>query len=221
MTKTNEVAAKLYNYQRGQAVIEAVKLLPKKPTMLLHSCCAPCNTAVIEQLFPYFDVTIYYNNHNIYPETEFNLRLSELQRFIGIFNETHQTQIKVIYPTIEMDQFTQKLAHRADDREGSLRCDLCMSLRLKECLDFAQQEGFEYVTTVMTMSRCKNSVRINELAQSLMRGYPNVTYMYSDFKKKAGIQRANELCNLYDIYRQEYCGCLYSFREYLKRKDKQ
>lgn len=211
---------KLYDYHRGQAIIEEVKHLSQRPRMLLHSCCAPCNSAVLELLEPYFEVTIYYNNHNIYPSAEFDLRLSELQRFVSCYNQEHGTAIEIVVPAIRMDEFTAKLSVRKDEPEGGARCSMCMGIRLKETLDYAKAGHYDFVTTVMTISRCKNSRTINALAEKLMPGYPELTYFYSDFKKKQGIDRSRELCEKYDLYRQQYCGCLYSFQEYLKRKDK-
>ncbi len=219
MGRSNQ--AKLYNYQRGQSMIEEARLLDHKPSLLLHSCCAPCNSAVLEMLMDVFDVTIFYNNHNIYPVDEFELRLSELRRFVSIYNDLHHETIQVIVPELHFDEYTQRLGKRSEDREGGLRCQMCLAMRLKETLDYAVNHQFDYVTTVMTISRCKNSIQINELAEKLMGHYPSLTYLYSDFKKKGGIDRSRELCAQYDLYTQEYCGCLYSFREYLKRPKKE
>lgn len=190
--------------------IESISKLDKKPTMLLHSCCGPCNTYPMEYLSEYFDLTLYFNNHNIYPEEEYMRRFDELLRYVEWFKAEHQVKIDVIRPMYENDRFYNLLKHRADDREGGQRCVMCFALRMKEAMQYASENNLEYMTTVMTISRHKDSVILNQIGERLQRSYPNVKYFYSNFKKNDGYNKSVQISKAHNMYRQTYCGCQFS-----------
>ncbi len=183
-----------------------------KPKLLMHSCCAVCNAWPLEYLYPYFEITLYYNNSNIAPFDEYALRLNELKSYVEHFNATHQTAIVIAEEPYDYDTYKATyLKKRADDKEGTLRCGMCYALRINQALHYASKHGFDYVTTVMTISRQKNADKINDIAKRLMGAYPNLTYFYSNFKKAKGIDFSVNTAKALGIYRQEYCGCEYSF----------
>ncbi len=200
-----------YNFQIEE--INKVKDLESKPTLLLHTCCGPCNTAVIMQLYQYFDVTIYYSNSNIYPIEEYSRRFEELEKFITIFNKEYHQDIKIIEHPYDPDTYDTYIGKYPDDYEGNIRCGICYGLRLRDTFEYANNHGYEYVCTVLTISRQKPSIKINEIANSIAKSYPNIKYFYSDFKKNNGIGLKQELTKKYNLYNQTYCGCKYSIRK--------
>lgn len=186
--------------------------LTTKPKLLMHSCCAVCNAWPLEYLYPYFEITLYYNNSNIAPHDEYALRLRELKAYVDRFNAMHATMIDIAEEPYDYDTYKSTfLQKRADDKEGTMRCGMCYALRINQALQFASSHGFDYVTTVMTISRQKNADKINDIAKRLMGAYPNLTYFYSNFKKAKGIDFSVNTAKALGIYRQEYCGCEYSF----------
>lgn len=186
--------------------------LTTKPKLLMHSCCAVCNAWPLEYLYPYFEITLYYNNSNIAPHDEYTLRLRELKAYVDRFNAMHATMIDIAEEPYDYDTYKSKfLEKRADDKEGTMRCGMCYALRINQALQYASSNGFDYVTTVMTISRQKNADKINDIAKRLMGAYPNLTYFYSNFKKAKGIDFSVNTAKALGIYRQEYCGCEYSF----------
>lgn len=199
--------------------LEKIKKEGRKPKLLMHVCCGPCSTFPLELLDPLFNLTLYFNNSNIYPNDEYYRRLDELKRFLDIFNEdkNEEDQVKVIITPYENEEYNKFLSIRKDDREGQERCFMCYERRMDEAMSYASMNNFDYFTTVMTISRQKNSQKLNEIGKKLSQKYPNVRYLFSDFKKKKGINRKEELTNLYQMYRQQYCGCVYSYNEYLRR----
>jgi len=205
---------KLTDYQWEIEKIEELKKLEYKPKLLMQSCCAVCNSWPLEYLYPIFDITIYYNNSNIYPSSEYDTRINELRNYVTIFNEKNHTSIKVIEEKYDYETYkTNYLEKRSFDKEGSQRCGMCYALRINQALDYANRHGFDYITTVMTISRQKNSNKINEIARRLASGYPKVNYFYSNFKKNRGIDFAVNTAKDLGIYKQEYCGCEYSIHE--------
>lgn len=198
----------IYKLQIQQ--IEEISKLDIKPKMLLHSCCGPCNTYPMEYLSEFFDLTLYFNNHNIYPEEEYMRRFNELMRYVDWFKNENDVKIDVIKPTYENDKFYNLLKHRADDREGGHRCTMCFALRMKEAIQYASENGFDYMTTVMTISPHKDTETLNQIGERLERSYPNVKYFYSNFKKKDGYKKAVEISKKHNMYRQTYCGCQFS-----------
>jgi epoxyqueuosine reductase len=205
-------------YLMGEAEIEKVKLLPTKPRLLMHSCCGPCNSFPIEHLSPYFQLTLYFNNHNIYPYEEFIRRYEELKRYVEVFEKENDVLIELILPNYEDKTFDKVLASRKDDREGQQRCKMCYSMRMQEAFKYAAQHDYDYMTTVMTISRQKDSVAINQIAEKLQPQFPKVKYLYSNFKKNKGMDRSVQLSKIHNMYRQTYCGCIYSFEDMKNRK---
>ncbi len=187
--------------------INKIKNFKKKPKLLIHACCAPCACYPLTFLNDVFDCTIIYNNSNIYPKEEYLRRINELRNYL-----THlSTTIQLIELTYNNEEYNQILKVYANEPEKGKRCHLCYRTRIKEGFEYASQHGFDYYTTVMTISRQKDSQVLNEIAKELEMNYPTVQYFYSDFKKSDGILKANEIIKEYNMYRQDYCGCIYSF----------
>ena len=184
-----------------------------KPTLLLHACCAPCSSYVLEYLSNYFNITLYYHNPNIYPEEEFTVRLTELKRFV----DEAGYNIKVESPKYDSDEFFSAVRGMEDMSEGGERCRVCYELRLRKSAQAAKDGGFDYFTTTLSISPYKNAQWLNEIGASLEQEY-GVKYLYSDFKKKNGYKRSIELSSEYGLYRQDYCGCVFSKAEAEKRK---
>ena len=181
-----------------------------KPTMLLHACCAVCAGWPLEFLMDHFKVTIYYGNSNIWPSDEYHRRLNELKRFV---QEEYGNEIDVIIPNYDNAAYTKVLEPRKDDPEGYKRCFQCYAIRMSDAYRYASENGFDYFTTVMSSSRQKDSQKINETGKALSHLYPNVKYFYSDFKKHGGQERREEIADEHNLYRQDYCGCVYSWEE--------
>ncbi|HET6786284.1 MAG TPA: epoxyqueuosine reductase QueH [Erysipelotrichaceae bacterium] len=205
---------KLTDYQWEIEKIEELKKLRDKPKLLMQSCCAVCNSWPLEYLYPIFDITIYYNNSNIYPASEYDTRISELRDYVQLFNERNKTEIKVVEEPYDYDAYKLLyLEKRASDKEGSNRCGMCYALRINQAMKYASDHDYAFVTTVMTISRQKNSDKINGIARRLANGYLKVNYFYSNFKKNKGIDFAVNTAKQLGIYKQEYCGCEYSIHE--------
>lgn len=181
----------------------------RKPTLLLHSCCGPCSTAVITRLIDYFDITIYYYNPNIEPISEYLKRKEEQLKVIK------ELGVKFINSDYENDIYRSTVNGLEDLPEGSKRCFLCFKLRLLKTASKAKEENFEYFGTTLTVSPHKNSEVINLIGKELEEDI-KVKYLYSDFKKKEGYKISIELSKKYNLYRQNYCGCLFSKNESLK-----
>ena len=195
------------NYQKQlDKVIE--NLGETKPTLLLHSCCAPCSSYVMEYLSQYFDITIDYYNPNIDSKEEYEKRVHEQQRLVSEMN----LPIKVIDAGYVPQTFFDMAKGYEQEPEGGKRCYRCYKLRLDQAAKLAQEGGYDYFTTTLSISPLKNAARINEIGEELAEIY-HVTHLPSDFKKKNGYKRSIELSHEYDLYRQNYCGCIYSRRE--------
>jgi len=186
---------------------ETLKNLKEKKRLLLHACCAPCSSYVIEYLSKYFDITILYYNPNIDTESEFNKRLSELRRFVSEFKtENLVSVVSLGYNNLE---YLEEIKGLENEKEGGSRCYKCFMQRLtKSCL-YAKENNFDYFTTTLTISPLKNSKVINEIGEFLEKEY-NMPYLYSDFKKREGYKRSIILSRDYNLYRQDYCGCKFS-----------
>ena len=175
----------------------------EKKKLLLHSCCGPCSTAVIERLLPYFDITVIYYNPNIEPQEEYEKRKKVQQEFL---KEINVSFIDSPWNNEEFHKVTKGLEH---EPEGGKRCHVCYGLRLRYVADIAKKNKFDYFTTTLTVSPYKNSDIINRIGNSI--GYEkNIKYLYSDFKKREGYKRSILLSKEYKLYRQNYCGCLYA-----------
>lgn len=185
--------------------IEYIKTLGKKPKLLLHACCAPCSSAVLENLAEYFDITLFFYNPNISPEEEFTFRLEELQRLVPEMGFSAD----VVSPPYDNAEFESVIKGMEDLSEGGARCKECYRLRLEKSVAYAKENGFDYVTTTLSVSPYKNAVWLNEIGQELSEKY-GVKYLVSDFKKGDGYKRSCALSAEYNLYRQNYCGCIYS-----------
>ncbi len=180
------------------------------PRLLLHSCCAPCSSAVLEYLSEYFLITVLYFNPNIYPEEEFLHRIAEQKRLIAelpcknpVSFEEHGSQQQRFYAAVRGLE---------EIREGGERCFACYRLRLEETARLAAEGGYGYFTTTLSVSPYKNAVKLNEIGEELAEKY-GVAHLPSDFKKKDGYRRSIELSEKYGLYRQNYCGCIFSQNE--------
>ena len=194
-----------------QIVLEnTLKNLKEKKTLLLHACCAPCSSYVIEYLSNYFDITILFYNPNINNDIEYNKRLQELERFVKEFKTNNP--VKVISLGYNQDEYLQTVLGLEEEKEGGSRCLKCYRLRLEKTFEYAKQYNFDYVTTTLTISPLKNSQVINKIGSELENIY-HINYLYSDFKKKEGYKRSIVLSHEYNLYRQDYCGCEFSKRD--------
>lgn len=177
------------------------------PRLLLHSCCAPCSSYVIEYLSQFFSITVFYYNPNISNEKEYRKRVEEQKRFINEFPAKNKVEF------IEGDYDTKSFYDCAKGyekcKEGGERCFRCYELRLRKTAELAEQMGVDYFTTTLTISPLKNSVKLNEIGLQLEE-YFGVKYLLSDFKKKDGYKRSIQLSKEYNLYRQNFCGCVYS-----------
>ena len=177
------------------------------PSLLLHSCCAPCSSYVLEYLSQFFHITIYFYNPNISYEEEYQRRIEEQIRLIGSLPVKNPIQFRQgIY---EPERFYELSKGLESCPEGGERCFLCYELRLEETAKLAKAEGFDYFTTTLSISPHKNAARLNEIGEWLSGKY-DTSYLGADFKKKNGYKRSIELSREYQLYRQDYCGCIYS-----------
>lgn len=198
------------NYQKQlDRIIE--NLGDEAPTLLLHSCCAPCSSYCIEYLSQYFNVTVLYYNPNIYPEAEYEKRKAEQKRLISEMNTKYP--VKMLDCDFESDKFYSSVKGLENCREGGERCFVCYRLRLEKTAIEAKNNGFDYFTTTLTISPLKNAQKINEIGENLSTEY-DVKFLPSDFKKREGYKRSIELSKAYNLYRQNYCGCIYSRRDF-------
>lgn len=181
----------------------------KRPTLLLHVCCAPCSSYVLEYLNKYFDITVFYYNPNISSVDEYNKRLNEEKRFVVEY--PFDNDIKVVNGEYDNDKFEEIIKGLENEKEGGARCFKCYRLRLEESAKYAKENNFDYFTTTLTISPYKNANKLNEIGKEL-EGLYGIKYLYSDFKKKNGYKRSIELSHEYNLYRQDYCGCVYSIR---------
>lgn len=182
-----------------------IKALEKKPTLLMQACCAPCSSYVLEYIEKYFDITLFFYNPNISPKSEFEFRLSELDRFIG----ESGSQAKILAPEYDSTEFYSAVRGLEELPEGGERCRICYELRLRRTAEYAKENGYDYFCTTLSISPYKRADWLNEIGGSLEAEY-GVSYLYSDFKKKGGYKRSIELSEEYGLYRQNYCGCIYS-----------
>lgn len=180
------------------------------PRLLLHSCCAPCSTYVLEYLAAHFDITVFYYNPNISPQEEFQKRLAEQARLIEALPVKHP--ISLIEGTYDEDAFLKAVAGYEDCREGGARCFRCYRLRLEKAAQFAAENAFDYFCTTLSVSPLKNAQKINEIGMEIAEKH-GVKWLPSDFKKKEGYKRSIELSKEYRLYRQNFCGCIFSKAE--------
>lgn len=199
------------NYQKElDKLIDGFVKSETVPTLLLHSCCAPCSSYCIEYLSNYFHITIFYYNPNISPKEEYDRRVEEQLYLIEKMNTKYP--VKLMEGTYEPTKFYNMAKGLEDMPEGGERCFGCYKLRLEEAATIAKELGFDYFTTTLSISPMKNATKLNELGDELAAIY-KVSYLNSDFKKKNGYLRSIELSKKYELYRQDFCGCAYSRRD--------
>lgn len=190
------------NYQ--QQMEEVLDGLSSRPRLLLHSCCGPCSSAVIERLSGAFDLTVYYYNPNIYPESEYRRRADEQARLLEALG--------VPMVEAEYDPAAFEAIGMGDQPEGGARCKACYALRLEQSARYAKEQGFDWFCSTLSVSPHKNAARLNELGQALATQY-GLSWLPNDFKKKNGFLRSLQLSEEYGLYRQSWCGCRYSWQE--------
>ncbi len=196
------------NYQISlEKTLKSIKETDKVPTLLLHSCCAPCSSYVLEYLSEYFSITVFYYNPNISPAEEYEKRFNEQSTLIDRLNT--KNKINLIKGNYFPEEFFKMAKGLEDEPEGGERCFKCYEMRLTEACLAAKNLGFDYFTTTLSVSPYKNSDKLNALGKKLEEEY-NVKYLYSDFKKNNGYKRSIELSGEFNLYRQNYCGCVYS-----------
>lgn len=198
------------NYQKELERILAAIPEGSVPTLLLHSCCAPCSSYVLEYLSDYFAVTVLYYNPNIYPEEEFRHRADEQKRLIENMPARHP--VRFIEGRFDSREFYDAVRGLEHIPEGGERCHACFRLRLEETARIAAENGFDYFTTTLTISPLKNGVVLNKIGEETASRF-GIAWLPSDFKKKNGYKRSVELSSEYGLYRQDYCGCVFSKRE--------
>lgn len=199
------------NYQKElDKRIASLQKEEKVPTLLLHSCCAPCSSYVLEYLSNYFHITVLYYNPNIYPEDEYGKRIVEQQKLISEMDVKYP--VHFIAGDYDKEKFYEMAKGLEKVKEGGVRCFKCYELRLRETAEIAKANGFDYFTTTLSISPLKNSAKLNEIGLKLAEEY-GVAYLTSDFKKKNGYKRSVELSAEYGLYRQDYCGCEFSMRQ--------
>ena len=204
------------NYQREmEKLIERHQAQGEVPRLLLHSCCAPCSSYVMEYLSKYFSITVFYYNPNIFPPEEYGKRVEEQVRLIG--EQPHLHPVEFLEGNYDPERFFQAVKGHEGDREGGERCFKCYRLRLEEAAKMAARGGYDYFTTTLTISPLKNAQKLNEIGEELEKIY-HVKHLPSDFKKKNGYKRSTELSREYGLYRQDYCGCVFSKRERERQK---
>lgn len=186
-----------------------------RPSLLLHACCAPCSSYTMEYLSKYFNISIYFYNPNIDTEEEFRLRVAELDRLIA--EMPLSSEVKLLTGEYEPEKFYKIAKGRENIPEGGERCHMCYALRLEEAARAAVEFQMDYFTTTLSISPYKNAEWLNSLGEKYAKEY-GVPYLFSDFKKKGGYQRSVELSKEYGLYRQDYCGCVFSKAEMLKRE---
>jgi len=177
------------------------------PKLLLHSCCAPCSSYVLEYLSQYFSITVFFYNPNIHPEQEYKKRVNEQKRFIEQFPV--KNKVNFIEGKYELNLFFQKVKGLEQEKEGGSRCLKCFYLRLEKTAQKAQEFKIPYFTTTLTISPHKNAKVINQIGSEMAKKY-QLSYLLSDFKKRDGFKRSIILSNEYHLYRQNYCGCIFS-----------
>lgn len=201
-------------YEEFKDKLGKIALLKIKPTLLLHSCCGPCSSHVIDLLNHYFDITIYYYNPNIYPSCEFDKRLNTQIELL----EKLPYHVDIIVEKEPYEVYLKSVDEYKHLPEKSMRCYNCYLFRMKKLQSVALKNHFDYFTTTLSVSPHKNSMWINEIGYSL--DSDDCKYLYSDFKKENGYLESTRLAKEYELYRQDYCGCHYSFEEAKERKDR-
>ena len=202
------------NYQEKLLnLLENLRKNGIKPKLCLHACCGPCFTLPYEIIKDYFDITVIYNNSNIYPEEEYHRRLDEFKSYI----ESIGAKIEFVEFDYDNTTYNKDLEPLANDYEGHERCRVCFRKRLKQGFEYAKEHGFDFFGTVMTISRYKNAQDINKIGYELEKEFGPVKWLPADFKKNNGYEKSLEIVKEHEMYFQEYCGCIYSYQAYLNK----
>lgn len=216
--KVSSKAGQKVNYQKElDKLILELKKEEKVPRLLLHSCCAPCSSYVLEYLSQYFEVTVFYYNPNIYPESEYTKRVLEQQKLISEMRFKHP--VTFIAGNYDSEKFYNMARGLENVKEGGERCFKCYELRLREAAKIAKNGEYDFFTTTLSISPLKNAQKLNEIGMLLAEEY-GIEYLLSDFKKKNGYKRSVELSEQYGLYRQDYCGCVFSMKERKEAENK-
>lgn len=216
--KVSSKAGQKVNYQKElDKLILELKKEEKVPRLLLHSCCAPCSSYVLEYLSQYFEVTVFYYNPNIYPESEYTKRVLEQQKLISEMRFKYP--VTFIAGNYDSEKFYNMARGLEDVKEGGERCFKCYELRLREAAKIAKNGEYDFFTTTLSISPLKNAQKLNEIGMLLAEEY-GIEYLLSDFKKKNGYKRSVELSEQYGLYRQDYCGCVFSMKERKEAENK-
>ena len=195
--------------------IEEIAKIPEgvKPSLLVQTCCGPCACFPLTFLCPRFKVTLYYNNSNIFPRSEYEKRLGELKKLLANMKNDYGYEVELITPEYDNETFMKDLIPYGYCQEGGERCRICYRKRMKEAYDYAEKEGFDYFCTIMTISRQKDSKVLNAIGEDLEKEHLSTKYFYSDFKKKDGALIGQKIREKYGLYCQNYCGCIFSFND--------
>ena len=199
------------NYQHIlEHTLQSISKDKPLPKLLLHSCCGPCSSYVLEYLSQYFDITVFYYNPNISPKEEFDFRAAEQQRLID--EMPLGQRVSFLEGDYEPELFFAMAKGKEQEPEGGERCFRCYTMRLRRSAQMAKERGFDYFTTTLSISPHKNAQVLNQIGKSLSEEL-GIAYLYSDFKKRDGYRRSCTLSSEYHLYRQDYCGCPFSKAE--------
>lgn len=199
------------NFQKElEKIIEENKKNGVVPSLLLHSCCAPCSSYCLEYLSQYFKITVLYYNPNLFPAGEYERRVSEQKKLVSALPTKYP--VTLVEMKGEPEEFYSAVKGLEHIREGGERCFACFRLRLERAARYAKENGFDFFTTTLTISPLKNAQKLNEIGEATGEKF-GVRHLPSDFKKKNGYKRSVELSKVYGLYRQDYCGCVFSKRE--------
>lgn len=199
------------NFQKElDKIIETNKREGKIPSLLLHACCAPCSSYCLEYLSQYFNITVFFYNPNLYPAEEYTKRADEERKLISMLKSENKIELTVA--DFDDGEFYDKVKGLEKCKEGGERCRKCFELRLEKTAELAKEKGFDFFTTTLTISPLKNAQILNEIGEKMGEKH-NVKHLPSDFKKRNGYKRSIELSREFDLYRQNYCGCVFSKQE--------
>lgn len=196
------------NYQRR--LDEVISALEKTPRLLLHCCCAPCSSYVLEYLSQHFEISCLFYNPNISPQEEFDKRANELRRLIS--QQPHKYPVSLIVEKYNSEEFFAAVKGLEKIKEGGERCFACYRLRLERAAKYAKEYNFDFFCSTLSISPLKNAAKLNEIGEELAEIY-KIPHLPNDFKKKGGYKRSIELSAEYQLYRQNYCGCIFSKQE--------
>ncbi|MGX7351580.1 hypothetical protein RU97_GL000998 [Enterococcus canis] len=203
------------NYDKVlRKMIDQWQQAAERPSILIHSCCAPCSTYTLEFLTEHADVTIYFANSNIYPKSEYQRRALVQKKFVYDFNAATSNNVGFIEAPYEPNEFIKVMREKelTQEAEGGKRCTACFQMRLDLVAEQALERGFDYFGSALTISPKKDADVINQIGLDIQKIY-DVNYLPSDFKKNNGYQRSIQMCKEYDVYRQCYCGCVFAAKQ--------